>query len=374
MKRVLSLATVVLIAPFLVGCGSSVSPKKGDAASLRQSKAGNTPLVDESKENADPAETPVDRYAVPEGGVDELLAYVEELNAFSPRTREDYMEHQEKYPEAIRTAAEKIMSLEKDESSPAYKTAKDLLLQSRVANIRNASPEEQKSIARDVISSLEGKADEGLGRADISMVSSVARTLEYAGQPELAAETCDAVAAILAKVDNPDLVKSAKRMEGTARRLRLPGNEMELKGTLLSGGELDWASYRGKVVLVDFWATWCGPCIGELPNVKEQYELYHERGFDVVGVSLDSTREALEKYLEKDPLPWVQLFDESSGGWDHPMATHYGVSGIPTAMLVDKEGKVISLRARGDELGKLLEQHLGAVAVAETPPPETATP
>ena len=97
----------------------------------------------------------------------------------------------------------------------------------------------------------------------------------------------------------PQLKDVAERMRGTARRVGLPGNEMQIEAKLLDGTAFDWASYRGKVVLVDFWATWCGPCIGELPNVKENYKKYHDKGFDVVGISLDRSKEPLEKF----PLP-----------------------------------------------------------------------
>jgi peroxiredoxin len=121
-------------------------------------------------------------------------------------------------------------------------------------------------------------------------------------------------------------------------------------------------------VLVDFWATWCGPCIGELPNLKAHYDAYHEAGFDVVGISLDDDPEALRQFVADQQIEWTTLIDPDpvNQGWENPIARQYGISGIPACILIDQEGKVVSLNARGEELGRLLEELLG-------PPPAPAS-
>ena len=88
---------------------------------------------------------------------------------------------------------------------------------------------------------------------------------------------------------------------------------------------------------------------------------YHDHGFDVVGISLDDDEQMLKEFLEEEQIPWPILFsrDPKATGWEHPMASHYGISSIPAAILVDREGKVVSLEARGSELGKMVAELTG---------------
>lgn len=166
---------------------------------------------------------------------------------------------------------------------------------------------------------------------------------------------------VLSKSDDPGVQGRLPMLDGMLRRLDLPGNQMDVAGTFLDGTKVDWASYRGKVVLVDYWATWCGPCRAEVPNVLENYLKYHDKGFDVIGISLDDTREAAEEYVQQTNIPWQSIFNDVEGqrGWQTPMAVKYGITGIPTAILIDQEGKVVSMNARGPRLGALLEKLLG---------------
>lgn len=124
----------------------------------------------------------------------------------------------------------------------------------------------------------------------------------------------------------------------------------------LEGKPLSVAGLAGKVVLVDFWATWCGPCIAELPNVLAAYEKHHARGFEIIGISLDKDRERLEQFLKDRKMTWPQYFDGL--GWQCKLAGKYGVNAIPATYLLDKEGKIIAKDLRGDALEQAVAKAL----------------
>ncbi|MDE0638049.1 MAG: redoxin family protein [Candidatus Poribacteria bacterium] len=124
----------------------------------------------------------------------------------------------------------------------------------------------------------------------------------------------------------------------------------------IDGNPISLADYRGKVVLLDFWAVWCGPCVGEIPNIKEVYEKYHDKGFDVIGVSFDKDEAVVREFIKEKEIPWRQILD--SGGFKGVFAEQYGVRGIPAPFLIDRNGKVISVNARNQLLGELVASEI----------------
>ncbi len=149
--------------------------------------------------------------------------------------------------------------------------------------------------------------------------------------------------------------------EYVADRLRffeLSKEPFELAFTALDGREVDLKKLRGKVVLIDFWATWCGPCIAEMPNIKQVYADYHEKGFEIVSVSLDAEKDR-QKFIDlvtAEGATWPQRFEGK--GWKDPLVATYTISGIPAMFLLDQQGMLVSTNARGEALGREVKRLL----------------
>jgi len=122
----------------------------------------------------------------------------------------------------------------------------------------------------------------------------------------------------------------------------------------MNGKPVSIIDYRSKFVLIDFWASWCAPCRAENPNLLKVYEEYNSKGFEIIGISLDTKKDAWLSAIEKDNLSWTNLSDLK--GWKSEPAQHYEIKGIPRNMLIDKTGKIIAVDLRGADLQSKLEQ------------------
>ncbi len=132
---------------------------------------------------------------------------------------------------------------------------------------------------------------------------------------------------------------------GTAPDIELPGPD---------GQAVKLSSLKGKYVLLDFWASWCKPCLAEAPNVKAVYEKYRAKGFEVYGVSIDDKAEPWKRAIQVNGLGWIHV--SSLKGWKCPAAVRYGVTGVPATFLIDPQGKIIAVNLRGERLAAKMDE------------------
>src|SRR5258707_4664147 len=124
------------------------------------------------------------------------------------------------------------------------------------------------------------------------------------------------------------------------------GKPLSMKFKAVDGQDVDLSKLQGKVVLIDFWATWCGPCRAELPNVKAAYDQLHAKCFEIIGISFDKSKDALQTFVANEKMAWPQYFDGLF--WDNKIGKKYGIEGIPSMWLVDKKGNLRDMASRGN--------------------------
>ncbi len=225
-------------------------------------------------------------------------------------------------------------------------------------------------IQRPAVEFIRGVALQQLGRTDEAVTAlkavrhnypesqimpelrlTLASFLADAGHPGQAVAILDSLTA----PDQPGWVRQrAGAMLPSLRLIGEPARPFQAWDS--EGREITLAQYRGKVVLIDFWASWCAPCRAAMPDVISLYDRFHDQGFDIIGVSLDNSRSAMQSYVSGNGMEWRQVCE--CNGWESTLAQLYEVRGIPKTFLVDQDGNIAGVDLKGDKLEAAVERLL----------------
>jgi peroxiredoxin len=347
--------------------------KPADAQARNERPAEGKPAGSKPAKEAGP-------FAVPDGGPKEMVAFVKKVFPLFVRIREP--EVQADARASIMTALDRVLAGKPNDQDMEFavqakavmlgdpqkmadfeatlkKSGRDKYVRMveslRLAMaIKTATSVEQAKAA--ATAGLKFLAERPLEHVDSQLGRIIAQLSWNLGDDPWAASTFRSLAKMFAASKNPQFAEFNAILAGTVRRLDLLGKPMTVEGKLLGGATFDWSMYAGKVVLVEFWATKASSSVRELPNLRDYYDRYHDKGFEIVGVCLDRTAADVEAFVKERRLPWPILVGDNKT--PNPTVAYYAVMAIPTAILVGRDGKVVSLTARGEKLGEELAKLL----------------
>lgn len=313
--------------------------------------------------------------SVPQEELTTLSAELTQLKKDRPKNSSDFQKQQLAIQ---RIAAQAMKIISERQSEPYLQFERDWLLSSALL-INKSYPRNEPTPQNEILSVEEilknwsdyAQRRQMLDLSDLRLMSMMAKNFEANCEASTAARSYELFLNTIVgtKSNNTragiqikgDSEGSYKQLEvifaGAIRRLKLVGTPMTLEGKTFEGMDFNLESYHGKVVLVDYWATWCGPCVAEYPQIRDLWEKYHETGFEVVGVSMDADRESLAKYIQEKAVPWVVLNDEKQEG-KHPSTEYYSIQTVPAMFLIGRDGKVISTQIEVPKLEPLLQNAL----------------
>lgn len=285
---------------------------------------------------------------------------------FQPALSVVQLMEERNFKDDVKKATQLLVSHYSKSSTPEIVLqAQSLQIGGMVDDISNAPEGERAAAEKALVQHLTAMLEKAPGNEQIGqLLLSVAGMLEGVHDGAAALAVYKLTEERFGASKNQRLADYVRQASSNAeKRLSLLGKPFVVDGLLPDGTPFDWSKYQGKVVLIDFWATWCRPCLEEMSNIKKNYDDFHDKGFDVVGINLDDNLDDLNTFFEKQKLPWSTVIsaDDKKRGFEHPMAVKCGIDSIPFVVLVGRDGKVLGIHVRGEKLAQRLEKEFSAV-------------
>lgn len=339
------------------------------AINLAQEPASSPPAGPASAAEAFPDLTIPD-----DASLEQLETLVTQAKAVRPRNPQQYQAMQTAIREASKQLLKKLDAdpqLKGNQESPRYQQAELDTITASVALMTYFGEDAKQKTLQQVHEFLKSRKELSLQDIQTGMLAAAMLELQPNKQP--ARDTYALLDKLLEQDEREEMQTLRLNLQASIRRLDLLGNKFEFTATTVDGQSLSTDDLTDKFVIVDFFATWCEPCLTEVPHLKKHFDKYHAKGLEVIGISLDEDAAGLEKYLQQAKLPWPIIHD------NHPeplqrLQMKFGIAHLPTVLLLNKEGTVVSLTARGAELDRLMQMLFDAPTPAEPAPDESKTP